>query len=211
MPSFVIIWENNTVGHQKVKGRTWIGHAAMNIGSQFGTGRYGPDANYVSWWSAIEYSNSTKKDLEKGRPHPSFLADIDAEHYLPDHIIRLDSTAEQELAMRAAWQEIHSKQGASFKMLKKNCSTIASRVLHAGRFYARKWALDCNFVWTPADIRKLAVAAGGTLMQWDDFLAVLAESQITPDRLTSDGQTITHARSGRFCTTGAPCQFQQNG
>ena len=49
MPSYVIVWENNTLGHSKVSGYTWPGHSSMNIGKEFW---YSDtlSTNYVSYW-----------------------------------------------------------------------------------------------------------------------------------------------------------------
>lgn len=217
MASYVIVWENNTFGHQKVSGRTWPGHSAMNIGEFFDKGEVDFYINsYVSWWpgegadfsvGGIIKSMFTKS--QKGDHNFSFLNDVDCEGYLPDHVIKLNSSSEQEARMRAEWQTVFMKKGgASYKNLRKNCSTIVSRVLHAGGFYAQKWAVDNNWVWSPADIRALADGAGGTHMTWTAFLAVLAKSGINPADINSDGKQVTQARSGRYCSTGAPCKYQ---
>jgi hypothetical protein len=213
--SYVIIWENNTFGHQKVNGHTWPGHAAMNIGEHFHNSGDPPAQNsYVSWWPTGGTGFGVKdvikafvKDIfkpQEGRMHLTFYGDVNYERYLPDHIIRLESTEQNEDRMRAAWKAVLDKD-SSYKSLRKNCSTIVSRVLHAGGYYARKWALDCNFAWTPADVKKVALRAGGDLMRWADFLEVIKDSGIIPNGWP------TRARSGRMCSTGAPVQFQQAG
>jgi hypothetical protein len=212
MASYVIIWENNTFGHQKVNGHIWPGHAAMNIGDHFHNSETNPppENSYVSWWPDRGVDFGLKdfiKDIFKpheGRKHLTLSRDVNAERYLPDHIIRLESTEQNEDRMRAAWKAVLDKD-SHYKSMRKNCSTIVSRVLHAGGYYARKWAMDCNFAWTPADVKKLALRAGGDLMRWDDFLDVIEDSGIV---------TIgwpTQARSGRFCSTNAPVRFQQAG
>src|SRR5262249_31959012 len=87
MPSYLIIWENNTFGHQKVKGHAWPGHAAMNIGDRFAREKVNAEENsYVSWWPMDNASFGAKelfKDLfkkggEMGRPHYTFIHDVDA-------------------------------------------------------------------------------------------------------------------------------------
>jgi hypothetical protein len=110
--------------------------------------------------------------------------------------------------MRAAWRAVFLKNGgSSYRTLRKNCSTIVSRVLHAGGYHARKWSEDSNWVWSPADVARLARRAGGENMTWDDFLLCLGVSRISP----IDWGFDVEARSGRYYTTGAPCRFQRDG
>jgi hypothetical protein len=224
MATYVIIWENNGLGHQKVKEATWAGHAAINIGECFDVSFVGLTSNYVSWWPNDGDSEDPKAKLGKlgefgnafgpnraGGRQFSIVSDVREEGYLPDHVIRLDTSEDQEKKMRAAWKEIYNKKGgASFKYFRKNCSTIASRVLHAGGLYSKKWAANLHFVWTPADIRKLALGAGGELMSWTDFLAVLAKDYVEPTAFKKYGEPVTHARSGVYCTTGAPVKYQKD-
>jgi hypothetical protein len=214
MASYVFVWENNTPGHQKVPGYTWPGHSSMNIGDLFDSE---PEMSlmfnsYVSWWPGEGADFSVKgivkslfQKAQKGDRNATIIEDVNSEGYLPDHVIKLDSTGTQEANMKAAWLTVaHKKGGSSYKNLRKNCSTIVSRVLHAGGYYAKKWAIDTNFAWSPADVRRLADAAGGTHMTWVDFLEVLKKSNIT----AKDFPT-TNARSGVYCSTGAPCDYQK--
>jgi hypothetical protein len=211
MPSYVIVWENNTFGHRKVEGRTWPGHAAMNIGGIFDKGAVSVAMNsYVSWWPSDGASFGVKDLMksvftsQKGDHNPTIIDDIGSEGYLPDHVIFMNSSDDSEANMKAEWRTVFNKPGgASYKNLRKNCSTIVSRVLHAGGFHAKKWAVDCNFVWTPADVRKLAEGAGGGRMTWAQFLDVLQSNGIAEGDLPED-----EARSGIYCSTGAPCRYQ---
>jgi hypothetical protein len=217
MASYVLVWENNTFGHSKVFGYTWPGHAAMNIGNEF----WGPDVlmgqlSYVSWWpgpggAKFSVFGALFGKNEKGNNHPSLITDVRAEGYLPDHVIEMASTPEQEDRMRAEWKAVLIKEGgSSYRTLRKNCSTICSRVLHAGGFYARKWAVDNNFTWSPADIRRLAVAAGGRMLKWAEFLDVLKDPSFLSEQdfTRQNGQVIDHARSGVYCSTGVDCDHQ---
>jgi hypothetical protein len=212
MASYVIVWENNTFGHQKVKEHTWPGHSSMNIGNAFDKETGSPSSNYVSWWPV---GHAAQFDLlgalsgaQKGTRSSSFIRDVIFEGYLPDHVIKMATTAEQEEKMRAAWCSIFNKRGgASYKEFRKNCSTIVARILHARGVHAKKWAVDCNWVWTPADVAGLAKGAGGASMKWRDFQGVLAASKIDLRTCCK----VDKARSGRFCTTGAPCKYQQDG
>ncbi|AMV30011.1 hypothetical protein VT84_36800 [Gemmata sp. SH-PL17] len=217
MPTYVILWENNTVGHKAVSGKTWSGHAAMNIGDKFQIrDKRGGEKCYVSWWpqSAQKFSGFgiALKTLvptalsKEGLSEQFFIQDIVSEKYLPDHVIRLDTNPQQENNMRAAWKEISntfSEKGTKYHALRQNCSTIVSRVLHAGGYHGFKWSVDTKWAWSPADIRKL-VRGQGHFMKWKEFLVVLDKSGIKESDLPSK-----QARSGRLCTTGAPCRFQQ--
>jgi hypothetical protein len=185
----------------------------MNIGNHFhNRDIVQPDVNsYVSWWPGMDGADFGIKDFVKdifkpqeGRRNLTLNLDLNIEGYLPDHIIRMNSSEAKENDMRAAWRAVLDKD-SHYKSMRKNCSTIVSRVLHAGGFHARKWALNCNFAWTPADVKKLALSAGGTLMRWDDFVEILEQSGINMFGWP------TQARSGRFCSTGVPVKYQQNG
>jgi len=216
MASYVILWENNTSGHRAVKGKTWPGHAAMNIGDSF---KQTKDEPYVSWWPSTGASFSvpgiiggvlTPKVLSSaGESHQTLVMDIKEETYLPDHIIRLKTTNEQEQKMVGAWKEIRMRVGGEFKTkyhaLRQNCSTIVSRVLHAGGYHSHKWSVDTNWAWSPADVRVL-LRGKGSYTQWNDFLTVLKESGIEEATIP-----VKQARSGILCTTGAPCRFQNEG
>ncbi|MBM3979883.1 MAG: hypothetical protein FJ304_06295 [Planctomycetes bacterium] len=214
MPSYVIVWENNTFGHQKVSGHTWPGHFAINIGNIFDDADMARVFNsYVSWWPGEGADFGVKgvikamfKKAQKGDRNLTFDEDVDAEGYLPDHFIKLDTTDEQEKKMKAEWLSVLTKKGGStYKNLRKNCSMICSRVLHAGGFYAKKWAVDNNFACSPGDIRALACCSGGKLMKWTDVMDVLKKSGITAANLSAK-----EARSGVFCSTDAPCNYQKS-
>lgn len=228
MPSnvYVIIWENNMGGNKKLKGHTWPGHAAINLGDHFDEqrdGKYGvtgptdaPGAlfNYVSWFPS-EGSDFGFLDIFKfkqlGSPNSSFIDDIQCEGYYPDHVIKLACSDNALNQMIAEWRLIRLKpSGASYKAFRKNCSTIVSRVLHAGGFYAQKWAIDKNAIWTPANVLKLALAVGGVQMDWEEFLTLLQSSPGASPAdwvLRSRGRVIDCARDRAFCSTGAPCRF----
>lgn len=213
MPSYVFVWENNTFGHSKVKGRTWPGHSSINISKEFWGG---DDAayqkNYASYWPAdgadFGVLGALFSKKQKSDTNWTFEDDIWAEGYLPDHIIEMTTDAEKERKMLAEWISILTKKGGpSYRTFRKNCSTIVSRILHAGGFYGQKWALNNQVAWSPADIKKLAVSAGGTLMTWDAFKDVYTASFLKIEDLTCKKGPVTHARDSALCSTGAPCRF----
>jgi hypothetical protein len=211
MASYVIIWENNTLGHQKVPGRIWPGHAAMNIGEEFDK----DNNNYVSWWpdgtANFNALHALFSKAQGGHRHSTFTRDVRSEKYLPDHVIRLNSGTGRENRMRAEWQAVYMKDGgSSYKNLRKNCSTIVARVLHAGGYHARKWAVDSNWVWTPSDVAKLARGAGGDHLSWTEFKEVLQASGVDGDNIQSHGEKIKKARSGVYCSTGARVWYQKD-
>jgi hypothetical protein len=167
---------------------------------------------YVSWWPSVNIGSFGIKGLlkrnKKGRRNLTLAHDILDEGYLMDHVIKLDTDAGVEARMQAEWNAIRTKKKASYGAFRKNCSTIVSRVLHAGGLHAFKWAEDNNWVWAPSDVRRLALRAGGTLMKWRDFRdKVLSSSGLS----SGEWNYINHARSGRFCTCGAPVEHQQDG
>lgn len=240
MYSYVFVWENNLGSNKKVRGHTWPGHASMNIGEYFGqrVDNYeDSNRNYVSWFPSkgadFGFAALFAKK-QRGTALSSIISDIRSEGYFPDHIIRMACSMEAIDGMLTEWNLIRLKpSGASYKSFRKNCSTIVSRVLHAGGFYAYKWALDNNLVWTPVDIAKLAYAAGGKLVMWDEFkehvlgedyqelLAELETQKLwnreliegmedddNPDHYTwTVKREIDSARDSAFCKTGAPCRF----
>src|SRR5262249_37260212 len=82
--------------------------------------------------------------------------------------------------------------------------------LHAGGFHAQKWAVDCNWVWTPSDVLKLAEGIGGTRMTWKDFLKVLKTSGIgSGDFVNRHGTHVTQARDATYCSTGADTRLSR--
>lgn len=217
MPSYVILWENNTAGHRAVSGKTWSGHAAMNIGATFPTAVRRTKKSYVSWWpqSAQKFSVFgiigkvlTPQVVSKaGRSEQFFTQDVEDEKYLPDHVIELTTGEEQESKMLGEWKTVSntfSESETKYHALRQNCSTIVSRVLHAGGFHGHKWSVDSHWAWTPADVRKM-LRGRGRYLTWREFLQVLSNSGIQEGDLPA-----AQARSGRLCTTGASCRFQQN-
>jgi hypothetical protein len=198
----VLIWENNIID----TGHTWIGHAAMKIGGNW-TGPNVDDDDYVSWWPD---GPSGKKEEADADPNKHLVTDILSEGYLPDHIIEINTTPNQELVMKAAWIAIRDKPNAHYKMLRKNCSTIVARVLRAGGYsagtYAGLWYDHC-LVWMPHNVKDFALAAGGVLASWANLKQQLAQVGMTDANITTQRYGVAKARDRRFCSTGAACRF----
>ena len=211
MASYVFVCEQNMYGQNKAggaAGRTWPGHSSMNIGDHFdGAQTFTPtpalatDAaiaeldtwrknnltrNYVSYWPATAGATFGAADVFGKRDHSravfSVAEDISQEGYLPDWIIKLNSGAGKENDMLGEWATIRDKPNSTYGAFKKNCSTIVSRVLHAGGYHAKKWAVDCNWVWAPGDVRRLALKVGGQPLTWAQFEPLLTAAGIPPSK-----------------------------
>jgi hypothetical protein len=223
MASYVIVWEQNMYGQKKTAGHTWPGHSSINIGDDFdppfsapATGDVGAahaayvgtlHNNYVSYWPFVAGATFGVADVFGKRPagdvKRSIADDIKAEGFLPDWVIKLASSNAKEQDMLAEWNAVRTKVGKSYGAFKKNCSTIVSRVLHAGGFYAKKWAIDCNWVWAPGDIRRLALEVGGTRMKWSEVTPLLTASGITPAAYWSRDYT----RDAAYSNIGTPSKY----
>jgi hypothetical protein len=208
MASYVIVWEQNIYGQKKAGAHTWPGHSSMNIGDMFDPPFSPPPGDaaaahatylgslsntYVSYWPQTQGATFGVADVfgkrDQGRVVRSIADDIKCEGYLPDWVIKLDSSQAQEQNMEAEWSGIRTKPNKTYGAFKKNCSTIVSRVLHAAGYNAKKWAVDCNWVWAPGDIRRLALAVGGTPMNWVDVVPLLTASGITPAKYGNKDST----------------------
>jgi hypothetical protein len=95
---------------------------------------------------------------------PSIFADVALETYAPDHVVRI--TTLDVLKMTAKWRHIRSKDGAHYKFLRKNCSTIVAHVMQAGSPWYNN---DHYMIWTPTNVRDYALKLG-TSMLWSDFI-----------------------------------------
>jgi hypothetical protein len=223
MATYVIVWEQNMYGQKKTSGHTWPGHSSMNIGDKFDSPFVAPTTgdtgaafadylgalgnNYVSYWPFVAGASFGVSDVFGTRPagdvKRSIADDIKAEGFLPDSVIRLDSSKQREQNMLAEWNAIRTKVGKSYGAFKKNCSTIVSRVLHAGGFYSKKWAVDCNWVWAPGDVRRLALDAGGKRMRWSNVASLLTASGIKPENYRS----LDYTRDAAYGNIGVPSKF----
>ena len=210
MASYVFVWEQNMYGQKEVGGRTWPGHSSIYIGDHFDPGTFTPtnqdlasasaaataaayaayqntlSRNYVSYWAPALGATFGVADVFGKRgiatTKQSVADDIKIETYLPDWVIKLDTDTAKENKMLAEWATIRDKPNGTYGAFKKNCSTIVSRVLHAGGYHAKKWAVDCNWVWAPGDVRRLALKVGGQPLTWAKFEPILTAAGIPPSK-----------------------------
>jgi hypothetical protein len=76
---------------------------------------------------------------------------------LPDHMIPLGAL--DQLKMQAAWNAIRDKPDAHYRLVRKNCSTIAARIIRAGMGATQQAfspLLTHKAWWTPHDVLLLA-------------------------------------------------------
>ncbi|MEH3106194.1 MAG: hypothetical protein PGN09_02590 [Sphingomonas fennica] len=190
----VLVWQNHFIDLSGK--HTWTGHASMSISDRFvdtrglveaddgskkmvvddsSTDLIAGTPDYVSFWPGT-LTESGKKDVRTfndgwkmgvkygAKSKPSIFADVALERYAPDHVIRIKGLNENK--MRAKWQSIRSKKGASYKFLRKNCSSVVASVMQA----ATPWyATDHHQIWTPCDVRDYALKHGKTML-WSDFI-----------------------------------------
>ncbi|WP_444888827.1 hypothetical protein [Microbulbifer sp. JMSA008] len=193
----VFIWNNNLVSSKVGRGHEVIGHASLNIVDEWVNYGVNNDTFYVSWWPAQGGG---------GLAGDSFLEDIrDEEGYAPDHVIRIPKNKLDTLSMLAKWQEIRNKPGASYKFVKKNCSTIASRVLKAGS--NKGGSSRHKPVWTPLCVKRLAYAMGGVDMNWVEFVMELKGS-ISAESL-EQLKTVKRRSSRHGHALAAPPRFNK--
>ena len=68
-------------------------------------------------------------------------------------------------AMKAAWDQIRTKQNAHWRLLDKNCATIAARVLKAGGGDTYATSSKKQLVWWPTDVIRYARSMTGIVYQ----------------------------------------------
>jgi hypothetical protein len=76
---------------------------------------------------------------------------------LPDHMIPLGQL--DTLRMQAAWNALRTKPDAHYRLMRKNCSTVAARIVRAGMgtgTLALSSLLTHKTWWTPHDVLLLA-------------------------------------------------------
>lgn len=196
----VFVWQNNFIS--TTGAHTWTGHSSLSINDIYidtrplvqddnDASKMVVDGNsgdliqgaddFVSFWpgSMTDAGSKNAQTFNDGwkfgckfmaKSKPTIFADLALEGYAPDHIIRINGLSISK--MRAEWRSIRGKQNASYKFLRKNCSTIVARVLSA----ATPWyKTPHHILWTPCDIRDFAFKLG-TVMTWSDFIDELQQN-----------------------------------
>jgi hypothetical protein len=66
-------------------------------------------------------------------------------------------------AMRQEWDKIRRKHNAHWRLLDKNCATVAARVLKAGGGDANATKAKTQLVWWPSDVYRYAKSMAGMI------------------------------------------------
>jgi hypothetical protein len=148
-----------------------VGHASVFIQQPEGGSPEDDVSCYASLFPGSDTrtgeTGASKEHLGPGRmlsaKFKTFLRDCAAESgkkhrfRLPDHMIPLGAL--DQLKMQAAWNAIRDKPEAHYRLVRKNCSTIAARVIRAGmgtKQLVLSPLLTHKAWWTPYDVLLLA-------------------------------------------------------
>lgn len=152
-----------------------IGHAAVFIKPAAGITRSQDTTSYASWFPGDD-TKTGESGAGPGHLAPgkmlssekcSFFEDCESEasaqsndvtrFRLPEHMIALPNL--NMPLMQAEWNAIRNKPGSHYRLMRKNCSTIAARVIRAGMSGKQHFALlkkSHQAWWTPWDVQRLA-------------------------------------------------------
>ncbi|WP_426960123.1 DUF4105 domain-containing protein [Muricoccus radiodurans] len=197
----VLIWQNHFIDTSG--GHTWTGHASLSITDHYtdtralvdaednsgkmvvdgsSTGLVAGTDDYVSFWpgkltdagkkGVTNFNDGWKSGVKfMAVSKPSLFADVALENYAPDHVIRIKNLNVNKMV--AKWRSIRMKQNASYKFLRKNCSTIVAEVLQV----ATPWYKTSHHqIWTPCDVRDYAMRVGKPML-WSDFIDELVANR----------------------------------
>jgi hypothetical protein len=160
------IWEADSQGG--------VGHASVFIQRPDGGFPETDTTSYASLFPGADtrtgLDGARLEHLGPGRmlaaKFQTFLEDCAEEHdgeggfRLPDHIIPLRNL--DQLRMQAVWNSIRDgKENPHYRLLRKNCSTIAARIIRAGMTRSQIMSdplMAHKAWWTPYDILSLARA-----------------------------------------------------
>lgn len=149
------------------------GHASVFIQEPRGTFPEDDTSCYASLFPGEDVetgeSGVRKEHLGRGRKltaeFTSFVEDCASESgkegifRLPDHMIPMGGL--DMLKMQAAWNAIRDKPDAHYRLMRKNCATVAARIIRAGMArtqVALSPLLTHKTWWTPHDVLLLAQA-----------------------------------------------------
>ena len=154
--SVVIYWKKRT-GIDSLQN----GHAALIIdSSEFRVER---DDYYVSWLS----QGGGKTGLVGRATQASFLDDCaqwggnevgQYGYHVPSRWVMIDGLNTGD--MKAAWDQMRTKERAHWKLFDKNCATAVARILKAGGGDGFARAHKHQMVWWPTDLLKYARSMG---------------------------------------------------
>lgn len=148
-----------------------IGHASVFIKPASGVTRSRDTLFYASWFPGGEGVDSSyilpTKMVESYAS--SFFDDCESEageggndeesFRLPEHMITLRNV--NLPGMLAKWKSIRDKPGSHYRLMRKNCSTIAARVIRAGLSKSQHLSVlkkAHQTWWTPYDVQRLGEA-----------------------------------------------------
>lgn len=161
----VFIWNNNLITGKLPGRHSYSGHASLSIDDDWSGGGSTLD-NYVSFWPDAGGTLNQAVGVA-GAAKETIIADLVAEGYAPDHVLRLDGL--DEAAMRGEWTRLRQKN-AKYSFVRNSCATVAARVLRKGT--ADKTA--GHLVWTPLEVKRLALAMGAAPIAWTMVLREMA-------------------------------------
>ena len=137
---------------------TTAGYASLFPGEDVDTGESGANAEHLLPGRKLYGSATTFEDDCESEAYGLLAAHLGANKYrVPEHMIPLRGL--DTLKMQAAWNAIRDKPDMHYRLLRKNCSTIAARVIRAGmgtKQHASDLLLSHNVWWTPHDVLMLA-------------------------------------------------------
>jgi hypothetical protein len=191
MAATVLIWNN----HMRPVGNSYCGHAAMIIDSNWKA----MASSYVSWWPESEKDNSSSPNL-------SVFADLSEENYAPDHILRI-SVFNNNAAI-SKWAEIRNKPKSTYRFLRKNCSTIVSRVLLAGNTKPLGFGVSNNLIWTPIRVKRLADAMGAERKEWSWLIDQFVSAGVLPEGMRAHLSKLAKRDSAHGSSTTVCCYVQ---
>ncbi|HVJ55807.1 MAG TPA: hypothetical protein VM689_25315 [Aliidongia sp.] len=128
-------------------------YASLFPGTDVDTGRSGARREHLKPGRMLTgEANSFREDcaLESGKK-------AEGCYRLPDHMIPLGNL--DQLRMQAAWNAIRDKPEMHYRLLRKNCATIAARIIRAGmekKQLVTSPLLTHKAWWTPHDVLLLS-------------------------------------------------------
>src|ERR1700722_17970027 len=158
--TIVIYWKQRT-GFDSLQN----GHAALVIDSAVFSMMN--DEYYVSWLGS-DQGNAFRNRSIKG----TFAGDSqdwggeavgDGTYHLPTRWVALSGL--QVGNMKAAWDQMRTKQRAHWKLFDKNCATAVARILKAGGGDDFATGHKQQLVWWPTDLLKYARSMGTNVFQ----------------------------------------------